>query len=74
MDDFSSTGRVLIIIGFFIIIIGVFILFSDKIPYLGMLPGDIYIEKKNFRFYFPLATSVIISIILSIIIRLFSKK
>ena len=48
--------------------------FLDKIPYLGKLPGDILIQKKNFTFYFPLATSVLISIILSLVFWLWSRR
>jgi hypothetical protein len=64
---FSGLGKSLIFVGAFIIIIGVVVLFSDRIPYLGKLPGDIYIKKGNFQFYFPLATSVVISIALTLI-------
>ncbi len=48
--------------------------FLDKIPYLGKLPGDILIQKKNFTFYFPLATSILISIILSLIFWLWPRR
>lgn len=64
---FSDLGKSLIFIGAFIIIIGVVVLFSDRIPYLGKLPGDIYIKKGNFRFYFPLVTSLVISAVLTLI-------
>lgn len=74
MNDFNTLGRTLIVLGLAIVGIGIFVMLSDKIPYLGKLPGDIYIEKKNFKFYFPLATSIIVSIILSVIFKLFSKK
>ncbi len=65
-------GKTLIVLGVIFIILG--ILFQVKIPYLGKLPGDIYIKKENFTFYFPLATCVLVSIILSIIILLFINK
>jgi len=48
--------------------------FLDKIPYLGRLPGDILIQKNNFTFYFPLATSILISIILSLVFWLWSRR
>jgi uncharacterized protein HemY len=58
-----------------LVILGLsFVIFSRfKIPFLGRLPGDIFIQKKNFTFYFPLATSVIISLILSLVLYLISK-
>jgi len=64
----------LIFIGVLLVIIGLLITFLPKIPFLGKLPGDIRIERKNFTFYFPLATSIIISIILTIIFSLFGRK
>ena len=73
-------GKVLIFLGLFFILIGIFFLFGEKIskiPFLnqlGKLPGDIRIEKENFRFYFPLATCIIISIILTLLLNLFGRR
>ncbi len=66
-------GKYLIIIAIILGTIGVFLLFHNRIPYLGKLPGDIIIQKKNFTFYFPIVSSIIISIIISIILNLFKK-
>jgi len=63
-------GKVLIFFGILLIILGLIFFFIDKIPLLGKLPGDIRIEKKNFVFYFPLTTSIILSLILTIIINI----
>ena len=71
--ELNQLGKGLIFGGIFIIIVGVFFLFGDKIPFLGKLPGDIYIKKKNFTFYFPIVTSILISLIISLIIYLFKK-
>ncbi len=72
----SYLGRTLIIIGIFFILTGIIFILSNKIkiPYLGRLPGDIFIKKDNFIFYFPLTTSIIVSIILSIIFYFLLKK
>jgi len=67
-------GKTLIIIGIIIVIIGLFITYGPKVPYLGKLPGDIYYKKDNFVFYFPLATSIIISIVLSLILYFFTRR
>ena len=67
-------GKFLIILGIVTIAIGGLLLMSGKIPWLGRLPGDIVIQKKNFTFYFPLATSVLLSILLTLIFWLFGKK
>lgn len=69
----EGIGKLLIIIGLLLIIIGMFISFGPKIPFIGKLPGDIYIKKDNFTFYFPLATSILISIIITLIMYLFRK-
>ena len=75
MQDFSSLGKVLIIAGLLVALLGVFIIAAGKIPYIGKLPGDFYIQRKNFTFYFPLATSIIISLFLSILFWLiFGRK
>lgn len=69
-------GKHLIIAGLVIAVIGVIIYFKDSIPvlrYFGKLPGDIIIKKENFSFYFPLATSILISILLSLLLVLFNK-
>ncbi|HOJ70801.1 MAG TPA: DUF2905 domain-containing protein [Syntrophorhabdaceae bacterium] len=66
-------GKMFIIIGVLFIIIGLAFMFGDKIPYIGRLPGDIHIKKENFSFYFPITTSIIISIILTILFSIFRK-
>lgn len=67
-------GRSLIIIGIVIVIAGFLMAYDPKIPYLGRLPGDIYYKKDNFVFYFPLATSIIISVILSVVVYLITRR
>jgi len=67
-------GKSLVIIGIIIIVIGLFAAYGPKIPYLGKLPGDIHIKRDNFVFYFPLATSIIISVILSLILYFFTRR
>ncbi|WP_347275345.1 DUF2905 domain-containing protein [Candidatus Kuenenia sp.] len=74
MGEFGSFGKVLIIAGIILIIAGALFLFVNKIPFLGRLPGDIAVQKKNFSFYFPLTTCIIISIILSLIMWLLGRK
>lgn len=69
----SGLGRSLIYLGLIIAAIGVVVSFAGKLPWLGRLPGDIYIKRDNFSFYFPLATSIIISIVLSLILWLFRR-
>ena len=70
----QEIGKTLIIFGVILIGVGLFLVFFQKIPFLGKLPGDICIQKKNFTFYFPLATSVILSIIISLAFYIIGKK
>jgi ABC-type phosphate transport system permease subunit len=69
-------GKSFIIIGIILVLVGVFLLFKDSVPflrYLGKLPGDINIKRENFSIHFPIVTSIIVSIILSIILYILSK-
>jgi len=74
MIGLGPLGKMLILLGVFIILIGLLLLIGEKIPWIGRLPGDIIIRKKNFTFYFPIVTSILISIILTLLFTLFRKK
>jgi hypothetical protein len=73
MSPLGSLGKILIIIGAIIAGIGLLLTVGDKIPWIGKLPGDIYIKRERFTFYFPLMTSIIISLILTLLFALFRK-
>lgn len=74
MSELSVLGKMLIFFGIIMIIVGGFFLFGNKIPFFGKLPGDIAVHRKNLHFYFPITTSIIISIILSLILWLLGKR
>lgn len=65
-------GKILIMTGAAIILLGLVLLFIDKVPFLGKLPGDIVVHKKNFTFYFPLGTMILLSVVLSLIFYIIS--
>lgn len=67
-------GKYAIILGIILILIGILLTFSNKIPFVGKLPGDIVYKKENFTFYFPLATCIILSILLTLILNLLLRK
>ena len=70
----SDTGKYIIIIGLMIVVIGVLIyFFHDKLHWIGRLPGDIRIEKENFRFYFPITTMIVFSLVLTTIFQLIKR-
>ena len=73
-EGIQNIGKALIITGAVIALIGVILLLSGRIPWLGRLPGDILVERKNFTFYFPLATSILISILLTLLFWLFGRR
>ena len=66
----SEIGKLLIILGVVIVLIGALLLIAGKITWLGQLPGDIVIETGNLSCFFPIATSILISIALTIILNL----
>jgi hypothetical protein len=66
-------GKILITIGFVLTIAGILIQYGGRIPFFGKLPGDIRIEHENFRFYFPLATCIGISLLISFILFVINK-
>ncbi|MBZ4654349.1 MAG: hypothetical protein JG781_1690 [Peptococcaceae bacterium] len=74
MGDFSSFGKILLGIGAFLFFMGLLFLLLGKFTGLGRLPGDIYYNKGNFTFYFPLATSLLISLILTVLLNLFFRR
>lgn len=67
-------GKFLILLGLIIAAIGGLLLFFEKIPWIGRLPGDIMIQRRNFTFYFPLVTSILLSVILTLIFWLIGRK
>jgi hypothetical protein len=73
MSPFGHLGKILIIFGICLVVLGLILILGDKIPWIGRLPGDIYIKREKFTFYFPLMTSIIISLLLTLLFALFRK-
>lgn len=68
-------GRLLVVVGAILVLIGLLVTFHDRLPLrIGRLPGDIVIRGKNSVFYFPLATSLLLSVLLSLILWLVSRR
>jgi hypothetical protein len=74
----TDLGKILIGFGIVVVVLGGVLWlaghFTGKVPWLGRLPGDIDIERGSWRFYFPLGTSVVISVVLSLVLWLFSRR
>jgi len=70
----QQTGKYIIVFGILIILVGLLIyFFHDKLHWIGRLPGDIRVEKKNVRFYFPITTMILFSVIITLVINLVRK-
>jgi hypothetical protein len=69
----ASLGKILLVFGLLLAGAGLLVLLADRIGWLGKLPGDIIVKRENFTFYFPLATCILISIVLSLLFWLFRK-
>ena len=71
----EQLGRTLLIIGGVLVLVGLFLSFGPRLPFrIGRLPLDIHVQRDNFSFYFPLGTSIVISIVLTIVFGLLNKR
>jgi Zn-dependent protease with chaperone function len=69
-----QVGKLLIVAGAILVVLGVVFLFADRIPWLGRLPGDIVFKRGRTTVYVPLVTMLIVSLLLTLILNLFSRK
>ena len=70
----QNTGKYILLAGGLIVVVGLLVyFFHDKLHWIGRLPGDIRVERDNFRFYFPITTMILFSIVISLLFRLFRK-
>ena len=69
-------GKILITIGVVFVVVGTLLLFSDRLSFLriGRLPGDVIYRRGNFTFYFPIVTSIVISLILTLLFYVFGRR
>ncbi|HWU38237.1 MAG TPA: DUF2905 domain-containing protein [Candidatus Acidoferrum sp.] len=74
VPEIDSLAKILIVFGVVIALVGGLLLLLGKIPFLGRLPGDIVIRRDNWSFYFPLTTSIVISILLTLLLALFGRR
>lgn len=70
----SETGKYIVIIGLVIVLAGIVVwLFHDKLHWIGRLPGDIRVEKENFKFYFPITTMILLSLLVTVIVQVIKR-
>ena len=67
-------GKLLIIVGGFILVVGLFLSLGLRIPYLGKLPGDISVDRGNVHFYFPIVTGLLLSLVLTLLLNVFFRR
>ena len=71
MSGLSELGRVVLVVGVVLVVAGLVLMIGGKVPWLGRLPGDITIQRGNSRFYFPLVTCLLLSLLVTLVLRLF---
>jgi hypothetical protein len=74
VNDLSGLGKLLMVLGAVLLGVGVFFWLGGKLPWLGRLPGDIVIKRENFTFYFPLATCIVLSVLLSLLLAWLRRR
>ena len=67
-------GRALVVIGVVIVVVGLLLMLVGRVPWIGRLPGDIQVQRGNWSFYFPLATSLLLSVILTVLFWLIGRR
>ena len=70
----NDLGKLLMFFGAILVILGAACILAGKIPWLGRLPGDIYIRRRNVTVFFPLTTSILLSVVLSLLVYFFSRR
>jgi len=70
----TDVGKALIVLGLAIALVGVGLTLFGRVPWLGRLPGDIHVQRGNWSFYFPLATSLLLSVVLSLVFYLIGRR
>ena len=70
----NDVGKVLIAFGLLITLVGVVLVLVGRVPWLGRLPGDIHIQRGNWTFYFPLATSLLLSVVLTLLLYVLGRR
>ena len=73
MDGLEPIGRVLVVIGVFITVLGAVMLLTPRVPFLGHLPGDIVIHRENLTIYIPITTMLIVSVVLSVVLSVIGR-
>ena len=74
MSPINDIARMLVVFGLLIALAGVALMLVGRVPGLGRLPGDVHIQRGNWTFYFPLATSLLLSVVLTLILWILGRR
>ena len=74
MEGFEGVGRLLLIGGVILAVLGIIVIAAPNLPFIGRLPGDIRFESENVRVYLPLGTMVVVSLILTLLLNLLNRR
>ncbi len=74
MSPVNEIGKLLIVFGVLLALAGLALVLAGRVPWLGRLPGDIHVQRGNWTFYFPLATSLLLSVVLTLVLWLFGRR
>ena len=67
-------GKIIIVTGILFVVLGLILMVYEHIPFIGKLPGDVHIQKKNFNFHFPITTCIILSLLLTLVFNVLRKR
>jgi hypothetical protein len=70
----GELGRIVVFVGVVLVVVGLVLIFSNRIPWLGRLPGDIVVRRENFTIYVPIVTMILVSVVLTVLLNLFWRR
>ena len=70
----NELGRALVVLGLVVVALGVVLLLVGRVPWIGRLPGDVHLQRGNWTFYFPLGTSILLSVVLTLVLWLIGRR
>ena len=70
----NDLGKSLVVMGLVVALVGGVLMLAGRVPWVGRLPGDIYVQRGNWSFYFPLMTSIVVSVVLTLLFWLFGRR
>ena len=70
----NDLGKSLVVMGLVVALVGGVLMLAGRVPWLGRLPGDMYVQRGNWSFYFPLMTSIVVSVVLTLLFWLFGRR